>query len=291
MIAIIDDGVHENYFRHCIVEDLEVYPNFVVQKRKSPFSNAISHGTACAAIIRHFAPDAEIISIKILNSETGKCKPEELIAALHWCASHRIKQCNLSLGSVACKDFDMLYEHLQQMSNSKMLIIAAHSNSGKFTLPANLPGVIGVRLLETLPENTIHITEHIATGLNLSANIDLSVINDTTIPSRTFAKSNSYITAALSGLIYRSGYTSGEPNEALYTKLKSSVPASFNICLGDMPEESKNNDVEIPIIQIAIAGTERPEALFRIEQLIQGRRSNSVSLTEQPVSHLETENL
>ena len=138
MIAIIDDGVHENYFRHCIVEDLEVYPDFVIQKRKSPFSNSISHGTACATIIHHFAPAAEISSIKILNSETGKCKPDELIAALHWCASHDIKQCNLSLGSVACKDFDMIYEHLKQISNSGMLIIAAQSKQRKIHITCKL---------------------------------------------------------------------------------------------------------------------------------------------------------
>ena len=75
----------------------------------------------------------------------------------------------------------------------------------------------------------------------------------------------------------------------MYSKLKFLVPPSFNILLGDMPEESKNNTLDIPIIQIAIAGTEGQKLCLELSSLFREDGSNAVSLTEQPVSHLETE--
>ncbi|MHB1313939.1 MAG: S8 family serine peptidase [Christensenellales bacterium] len=290
MIAIIDDGIYTGSGPiEDLAFDLEVCSDLSLKQWKHRQYIDYSHGTTCASIVKHFAPDAVIGSIKILDSKTKSSNHKALIAALQWCITNGIKRCNLSLGTNACRDFDELYHCVQQALSSGMMIVAAQNNNGKFTLPANLDGVLGVRQLPALQENTICMNDATPGSVLLSANIDFSFLNQI-IETHMLRKSNSYTAAALSGLIYHCGYLPGESKDALYRRLKSTLPDSFAIIKEQAkPEYSTSAEPQIPVVQIAVQGTKGRDLCLALSRLFRENGSNAVSLTEQPVSSLETE--
>jgi subtilisin family serine protease len=64
----------------------------------APHDDAHGHGTACAGLIRAFAPECELYSIKVLDAQL-EGSGEALAAALRWALDHGMQVCNLSLGT------------------------------------------------------------------------------------------------------------------------------------------------------------------------------------------------
>jgi|GEM_PF-1947121 len=142
---VIDDGVSNDVFEiDSLVFDLEVTEHCEVQPRIATV-NQRSHGTICAAIIRHYNPNVRIGSIKILQSETRVGNIEQLIAALHWCCQHNIKLIHLSAGTILWVDFPKVRESISALHHSGCIIVAAYHNRQVYTLPAAHPYVIGVQ--------------------------------------------------------------------------------------------------------------------------------------------------
>lgn len=157
-IAVIDDGVNSLYYPiiEKLVFDLEVSRNGFIRKR-SFTSNINSHGTTCAAIIKKYAPEASIGSIKILSKDSLKGNINHLIAAIKWCLDHKIFIIHLSVGSRQMVDYDKIKKIIIKLIENKHSIICALSNDMKFTIPACFSGVLSVKANISFSDNKIFL--------------------------------------------------------------------------------------------------------------------------------------
>ncbi len=145
-IAIIDDGINQKLYNTGELEhNLEVTSDLQICERGGYDPFLPSHGTTCAAIIKKYAPEAVLSSIKILSDESRKGMKEQLICALKWCADNAIRLVNLSLGTIDFRDFNEIKEAVNYAGEKGVVIVAACNNRNIFTCPASLENVIGVR--------------------------------------------------------------------------------------------------------------------------------------------------
>lgn len=155
IIAVIDDGINTNVIdgTHKLSFDISCFECNDKPKLSTPTSQKFSHGTTCAAIIMKYAPTATLGSVRVLSSIERRCKATNLCQALRWCIKNRIKLVNMSLGSCNINDFHMIRVAVQDFLDAGGLIIAAQSNNRIYTLPACIPGVIGVAVDTNLVED------------------------------------------------------------------------------------------------------------------------------------------
>ncbi len=156
-IAILDDGVNAAYYRlGPLQHDLEIEADGKIKERA--FALEDSHGTTCAAIIKKYAPDVALSSIKMLNAmDTGNVAG--LISALYWCRDHRVDIVHLSLGTTVFTDFEAVSKAILRLLEKNILVVAAVSNGNKFTLPAHMAGVFAVVHAKTLLDDKIVVQD------------------------------------------------------------------------------------------------------------------------------------
>lgn len=197
-IAILDDGVSKTVIEN-LQFDYEVKPNgrVITKKNKTDMS---SHGSICAAIIRKYAPEARMGSIRILNSERrGNIKA--LLSALRWCARHGIKVVNLSAGTDQMCDILPLIHAVESFRRRGGILVAACKNGKNVGFPASLNGVIGVRAGNGLKDDK-YIRDEQPGGIDYIASgehyLSIMGIEETTIVS------NSYAAPVISAHLYKS---------------------------------------------------------------------------------------
>jgi len=141
-VAFIDDGINPKH----IPEGLSV-AHFVADEGEVQADTPISgdsHGSTCYQIFRtHVQTQYHLVSIKVLNSDTGTGTAKNLLAALHWCVDQDIDLINMSMGTRQYVDFAPISEVVNLLS--KTVIVAAGSNQNELTFPACHGSVIGVR--------------------------------------------------------------------------------------------------------------------------------------------------
>lgn len=145
-IAVIDTGleVTHPYFKSasgisCIsIEKID--SNWGIA---TVIDDPVGHGTACAGIIHKKAPNAHITGIKVLDSDTSGRGPA-ILDALEWCIDSLYDVVNISLGSFSEKYINE-FERLSSYAHEKgVILVAASSADGYESIPARLPGYIGV---------------------------------------------------------------------------------------------------------------------------------------------------
>ncbi len=170
-IAVVDDGINEEYYDGCELEyNLEVTDELTVVNRY-PYDKAVSsHGSICAAIICKYVPQARIGSVKILNGNR-RSEADRLVRAIEWCTDNGINIVNLSLGTVYFKDFHRIRTAVEKAIGKGIIIIAACSNSGRMTYPAYITDVIGVKCDDsgTLSEGEYSYHYFPNDGINITA--------------------------------------------------------------------------------------------------------------------------
>ncbi|SHH82285.1 Subtilase family protein [Sporobacter termitidis DSM 10068] len=168
---MIDDGVDERCFDIGKLEN-----NIVFKKDVGERSAALrySHGTICAAIIRKYAPNAHLSSIKVLSGEIPTGEKTDLVKALTWCLDNDVQIVHMSIGTSCFKDFDDIREIISRLYHKGTILVAAHKNRYCFSVPACLPGVIRVRHCEelkdaeySLKKNSYYDHEIVASGNQL----------------------------------------------------------------------------------------------------------------------------
>lgn len=145
LVAVIDDGIIPEMFSIGQLRyDMIVTERGRVRPRKPNEIIATTHGTTVAGIINKYAPDAEFCSIKIFTDQTLKTTCKKLVADLKWCYKKKIPLINLSLGTTTPEDFKSVTRITEKIVCGGQTIVAACKNNGEYTLPAMLPGVLGV---------------------------------------------------------------------------------------------------------------------------------------------------
>lgn len=197
-IAVLDDGVSKDVVDDLLF-DFEVKSNgrVMIKKQKTDMS---SHGSICAAIIRRYAPEAKIGSIKILNSER-KGNIRALLVALRWCAKRGIKIVNLSAGTYQMCDIIPLIRVVKAFRRRGGILVAACKNGKNIGFPASLDGVIGVKAVEGLKDDEYYMCDEQPGGIDYIASgehhLSIMGIEETTIVS------NSYAAPVISAHLYK----------------------------------------------------------------------------------------
>lgn len=144
-VAVIDDGINENvYDVGPLIHDIEITRELRIRRREPHNSHLPTHGTICAAIIKKYAPDILLSSVRILDDECRGVK-NQLIKAIEWCLEKKMDVVNLSLGTIHYKDFDAVKRVINEVSRKRLIIVASCHNHNVYTCPASFSSVIGVK--------------------------------------------------------------------------------------------------------------------------------------------------
>ena len=145
-VAVIDSGIEASH--PAIGGNISGYvaisdgPDGLVYDTE-PHEDAYGHGTACAGIIRTFAPDCELYSVKVLGAGLST-RGSVFAAGLRWVLENNMHVCNLSLGTTR-KDFAGLFYELTDLAYFRnMMLVTAANNMPVPSFPSLYASVISV---------------------------------------------------------------------------------------------------------------------------------------------------
>lgn len=162
-ICVIDNGVFCGQVH--LYKDMEVIGSEI--RPSVSKSDNLSHGSACANVIKkNIKKSYELSSITILDSH-GKGEAGSLLLALEWCKNNDVDIINLSLGSIYFKDRKLLQKLINECVYSGLIIVAALSNAGYVTYPAGFTNVIAVRKSDALKRREYKATYNTGLGFGI----------------------------------------------------------------------------------------------------------------------------
>jgi subtilisin family serine protease len=101
------------------------------------------HGTACAGIIRAFAPDCELTSVRVLGAGyTGS--GAALLAGLEWAIAQRFDVVNMSLSTTKKQYVDRLHELADEAYFNRTMLVASAHNMPVESFPWRFASVVSV---------------------------------------------------------------------------------------------------------------------------------------------------
>jgi subtilisin family serine protease len=114
-----------------------------VRTTEEPHDDLFGHGTACAAIIRRVAPEAELYSIRVLGGRLSG-KGDVLAAGLRWALDHEMHVLNLSLGTAKREDYGLFHKLTDEAFFRRVMVVCAANNLPTPTYPAEYASVFSV---------------------------------------------------------------------------------------------------------------------------------------------------
>lgn len=156
-VAIMDSGIDVSQDVN-VVERVNLVDD---EKNIAPFYEDItSHGTSVAGIIADIAPNADLYSVRILDSK-NTASLDRVIEGIYWCIDHNIDIINMSFGTKVYST--ALEEALKDASDAGILLLAAVGNAGNSSsveYPAAFDDVIAVGSID----KNAKLTKDSATG-------------------------------------------------------------------------------------------------------------------------------
>jgi subtilisin len=144
-VAVIDSGIDAS---HPAVGAVNGYVEITEASdgpiyNTDPHGDSYGHGTACAGIIRSYAPECELYSVKVLGPALigGGAV---FIAGLRWAVEHGMHVCNLSLGTTNPEYYGMLHELADEAYFRNVMLVTAANNRPIASFPSVYASVISV---------------------------------------------------------------------------------------------------------------------------------------------------
>jgi Subtilase family len=148
---VVDSGVHAS---HPHVQGVSGGVGFDRDGRlRDDFVDRLGHGTAVTAAIREKAPDAEIVAVKIFDTELAT-SGTALVAALEWALADGARLVNLSLGTTNPAHEQALMQAVQRIRENGAFLVSAAPHAAARWLPGALPGVVSVEVDWALARDT-----------------------------------------------------------------------------------------------------------------------------------------
>ena len=142
-VAIIDTGADMTHpeLKSSIVggwDFVDNDPDPTDQKNLITGGTAIAygHGTHVAGIVHLVAPEAQLLIVRVLNSD-GRGDIVNVTAGVNWAVEHGAKVINLSLGTI--RNAEALQHALEAAEAAGVIVVAAIGNSGSM-LNLDFPG-------------------------------------------------------------------------------------------------------------------------------------------------------
>ena len=154
------------------------------------------HGTACAGIIRSFAPECDLTSVRVLGAGyTGSAAV--LLAGLEWAIEEGFDIVNMSLSTTKKQYVDRLHELADSAYFKRTMLIASAHNMPVESFPWRFASVVSVGSHESTDPFVLYANpnppvEFFARGLN----VDIAWLGGETIN----ATGNSFATPHVAGL-------------------------------------------------------------------------------------------
>jgi subtilisin len=147
-VAVIDSGIDADHPRVGGIAGavaFEVNPDDDLDyvAREGPHEDLVGHGTACAAIIRSLAPEAEIYSVRVLGANL-KGRGALLYAGAEWAVEHDMHVANLSLSSKAEAMYAPLHGVADDAFFAGTVLVCAANNLPGPTYPSTYASVVSV---------------------------------------------------------------------------------------------------------------------------------------------------
>lgn len=124
-----------------------------------PHADLYGHGTACADIIRRTAPDAELLSVRVLGERlTGK--GQVFAEGLRWAVAQGARVVNLSL-STGKRDFYGLFHEVADAAHfAGAVLVCAMNNVPAETYPGQYASVVSVAACPDSDPFTLYVNPH-----------------------------------------------------------------------------------------------------------------------------------
>jgi subtilisin len=146
-VAVVDSGIEPAHPAVGAVSQFisveRVGDDLLVNEHAEP-GDLVGHGTACAGIIRSLAPQAELVSVRVLGPN-NRASGSAFARALEWVVEQRIDIVNLSLSSRSDALFSTFHDIVDQAYFRNCLFVSAASNTpGEASYPSLFSSVVSV---------------------------------------------------------------------------------------------------------------------------------------------------
>ena len=149
-VAVMDSGVE--LLSEIPIE--QIY-NFVATEQDLPYymNDMTGHGTAIAGIIHDIAPNAEIYSVRIMDSD-NKATLSRVVEGIYWCIDNDIDIINMSFGTTV--ESAVLEKAIQDANEAGILMVSSAGNgdTAGVEYPAAYEDVIAVGSVDTSAKKT-----------------------------------------------------------------------------------------------------------------------------------------
>jgi subtilisin family serine protease len=146
-VAIVDSGVERSHpaVRGQLVESVAVRidKNGDPEVVKDNGQDLYGHATACASIILGLAPEAEIVSVRVLNEEL-KGKGAAFAEGLAWAIEQGVQVANLSLSSKSDAMYGVFHELADEAYFHNVALVSAANNIAEASYPSLFSSVFSV---------------------------------------------------------------------------------------------------------------------------------------------------
>lgn len=144
-MAVIDSGVEGGHPRvGGLAGSVSIAPEGTgTVVTEGAHEDVVGHGTACAAIIRMLAPEAEIYSVRVLGANL-KGKGATFYAGIRWALDNGMHVVNMSLSSRSDQWYGPLHEIADEAYFSNVLLVCAANNVPGPTYPSQFASVVSV---------------------------------------------------------------------------------------------------------------------------------------------------
>ncbi|MEO7118107.1 MAG: S8 family serine peptidase [Candidatus Limnocylindrales bacterium] len=145
-VAIIDSGLERDHpaLNGRVIESVAV-EIFDGEPRVVPddAGDLFGHGTACGGIILGLAPEAELISVRVLGADL-RGKGTAFLAGLEWAVERGVQVANLSLSSKSEALFPAFHEVVDNAYFKGLALVSAANNVAGASYPSLFSSVFSV---------------------------------------------------------------------------------------------------------------------------------------------------
>ena len=147
-VAIVDSGVDGDHpdvggIAGGVIVEYDADSESGVRLIEGTHKDLFGHGTACAAIIRRVAPEAELYSVRVLGERlTGK--GVVFAAGLRWAVDEGMHVVNLSLSTGKRDYFGLFHELVDEAYFRHVMLVCAVNNVPGPTYPSQYSSVFSV---------------------------------------------------------------------------------------------------------------------------------------------------
>jgi subtilisin family serine protease len=203
-VAVIDSGVDTSHpavgpLAGAVAVEPDAGAPDGVRVVEGPHEDLVGHGTACAAIIRSLAPEAEIYSVRVLGPNL-KGRGRVFYGGIRWALDAGMDVVNMSLSSSNEDWFAPLHEIADEAYFRNVMLVCAANNRPGPTYPSEFASVLSVAAHptddpESLSYNVSPPVEFGARGLDVEV--------AWTGQSSIVASGNSFATPHVAGMVAR----------------------------------------------------------------------------------------